>query len=258
MDPRTRRDALRYAFAAGGTAIGGLAGLAGCLGDGAGDGTGAGGTPTGTADDASGTPDEPTANESTAEEPTETPGETPDGTPIEPDDLPGYVRPEGDPETVPAALDCEDEAFVRHPQAFEEDDLNWGDALEDADFAGFALRVNELSFERGEEVRITMTNVSGESRYTGNRHKYNVQLYTEAGWRDVRGWSDGGSHGYTDEAVGHSPGEGFEWTFELTEEGVVADHAHGDSIAVCPDLRAGRYRFVFWEPLVGVAFDLVE
>jgi hypothetical protein len=30
-----------------------------------------------------------------------------------------------------------------------------------------------------------------------------------------------------------------------------------DSLVVCPDLEPGRYRFVFWEPDVAVAFDLV-
>lgn len=260
MDAHTRRDALRYAFAAGGTALGGLAGLAGCLGDDGAGGGGNGGTPTGAADDPTESPDRTTTEEPPTGEPTDPPDETPGGTPIDPDSLPGYVRPEGDPEAVPADLDCEDEAFERHPQAFEEADLSWGevDDAEHDEFGGFALRVNELSFERGEEVRVTLTNVSGEDRHTGNRHKYNFQVYTETGWRDVRGWSDGGSFGYTDEAVGHPPGEGFEWTFELTEAGVVAGHAHGDSIVVCPDLRAGRYRFAFWEPLVGVAFDLAE
>jgi len=36
----------------------------------------------------------------------------------------------------------------------------------------------------------------------------------------------------------------------------VAGHVHEDSLSVCPDLPPGRYRFVFWEPTVAVAFDV--
>lgn len=175
---------------------------------------------------------------------------------LDPEDLPGHVRPEGDPETVPAALDCGDDDFERHGPGVDPSTVRWGLAADDDGEPTFALRVEDLAYQRGETVRVALTNVSDSKQHTGNRHKHGLEVYTEDGWQDVRGWADGRPRGYTDEALAHDPGEGFEWTFEFTEDGVLAGHVHEDDLTVCPGLPAGRYRFVFWEPAVAVAFDL--
>jgi hypothetical protein len=173
---------------------------------------------------------------------------------LAPDDLPGYVRPGDDPDPV-VQLECPDGEFTRHGTGFR-DDVEWGQATDDGS-PTMALRVDKVGVARGDTVTVTMTNVSDEEQYTGNRNKYSLQVYTEAGWQDVRGWS-GDPRGYTDEAIEHRPGQGFEWSLTLTEEGVLAGHAHEESLTVCPGLPAGRYRFAFWEPAVAVAFDLLE
>lgn len=176
---------------------------------------------------------------------------------LDPEALPGHVRPDDDPETVPAGLDCADDDFERHGPGVEASSVQWGLATDDGE-PTFALRVNDLAFDPGEEVRVTLTNVAASEQYTGNRHKHSLQVSTDEGWQDVRGWADGQPRGYTDEAIAHDPGEGFEWTFELTDDGVLAGHVHEDALTVCPGLPAGRYRFVFWEPATAVAFDLRE
>lgn len=179
---------------------------------------------------------------------------TPDD-PLGPDpaDLPGAVRPDGEPATVPAELTCEDEGFQRHATWVE--DPPYGETA-DGDEPAFALRVEQTSLAYGETLTVHLTNVSDAVQYTGNRYKYGLEVKTEAGWQDVRGSTDGNPLAYTDEAVGHRPGEGFTWRLELTEDGLLDGHTHEDRMAVCPDLSAGRYRFVFWEPAVAVAFDL--
>lgn len=177
----------------------------------------------------------------------------------DPDGLEGYVRPDGDPSVVPDALECDDPDFERHPPGYDEDDLEWGEAGNHDDGPGFALRVNDLAFDRGEAVRVTLTNVADERLSTGNESKYNLEVRTDEGWQDVRGRADGGYFEYTDEAISHDPGEGITWTVEMTDDGVVEDdHFHADAMSVCPGLPAGRYRFVFWEPTVAVAFDVRE
>ncbi|WP_135822541.1 hypothetical protein [Halostella litorea] len=178
--------------------------------------------------------------------------------PLAPDleSLPGHVRPDGEPETVPAALSCENDDFARHGTGFEEGELSWGEATDDRGEPTFALRVDELAADPGDEVVVTLTNVSEAERHTGNRYKYNLQVRTEAGWQDVRGSPDGSPLEYTDEAVSHAPGEGFEWRLPMSADGVVEGHVNERSLAVCPGLPAGRYRFAFWEPAVAVAFDL--
>ncbi|MGM0605971.1 MAG: hypothetical protein ACQETB_09940 [Halobacteriota archaeon] len=62
--------------------------------------------------------------------------------------------------------------------------------------------------------------------------------------------------GYTDEAIGHRPGDGFEWSFEMTAARNLAGHVREERLTVCPTLPAGRYRFVHWQPAIAVAFDL--
>lgn len=170
------------------------------------------------------------------------------------DSLEGSIRPDGDAEPI-ATLECDRADLERYPQAFDEDVLVWGNVERDGEPV-LGLRVDDDEFDYGDTARIELTNVASETVQTGNRRKYNLQAYTEAGWRDVR-VGDGSSE-YTDEGVGHAPGEGFEWTFELTEAGITDETGHRGA-EVCPDLAAGRYRFVFWgviDGAVAVAFDL--
>jgi hypothetical protein len=134
-----------------------------------------------------------------------------------------------------------------------------GDGLElrvvdpDGDAGGAAA-----AFERGDEVRIELTNASGREAYVGNQGKYNLELRTETGWTEIRGAEEGTAFDYTDEAIGVRPGETLTWEFELTETGLIEGGPHADDLRVCPDLVPGRYRFVFWgADDLAVAFDYV-
>lgn len=206
---------------------------------------------------------------------------TPDDGVLDPDSLPGFVRPEGEPTTVPDAFDCEDDAFDRHYAGYG-DDVSWGAGAGIDGHPGLELRVldpdgdgegddgegsdgeggdggptDPTTFARGDAVRVELTNVSTTTLGIGNHGKYNLELYTADGWTDVRGFdADGPPVAYTDELLPHHPGETVSWTFTMTETGVVDGHQHEDRLRVCPELRPGRYRFVFWgSDDVAVAFD---
>lgn len=173
-----------------------------------------------------------------------------------PEDLPGNVRPESAAEPI-AALACETAGVDRHDQRFDENDRRWGDYEVDGT-AALALRVDDLRYEHGETLNVSLTNVADQPVETGNSSTYNLQVRTAAGWEDVRVIDDGASFDYTDEAVSHGPGEGFDWSIELTETGVIEASATGDA-RVCPDLRSGRYRLAYFgveTGAVAVAFDL--
>lgn len=174
----------------------------------------------------------------------------------DPADLSGFVRPGDDAEPV-APLSCDGDVH-RHEQWFEEDALQWGDVEGDGDPV-LSLRVGNVEYEYGDAVYVTLTNVASGSVSTGNSAKYNLQVFTEDGWQDVRVVDAGRDFAYTDEAVEHGPGGGFEWTIEFTEEGI-ADAAAQDAVVVCPDLASGRYRFAYFgvlgEGAVAVSFDL--
>ncbi len=171
--------------------------------------------------------------------------------------LPGSIRPNSDPDRV-APLSCQESGVMRHSQWYEEASVAWGDLEQDGEPA-LALRVDEEAYEYGDTVRFALTNVSDEALGTGNRAKYNFQVATTDGWQDVRVIDEDRHFEYTDEAINHAPGGGFEWTFELTESGLVKDTYHSDAM-VCPDLQSGRYRFAYFGVLgddaIAVAFDL--
>ncbi|EMA66384.1 hypothetical protein [Halorubrum kocurii] len=190
---------------------------------------------------------------------------------LDPEALPGGVRPDGEPSSVPATFECGDEGFERHPQMYE-GEVNWGGgggAGSDAGGDGpLALRVvtdtsddggsDDFAVARGDRFRIELTNVSGRTAYVGNQGKYNLGIRTEEGWTELRGTDGDATFGYTDEAIGVDPGETLDWEFEMTESGLVEGGPHADSLRVCPDLVPGRYRFVFFGAAdLAVAFDYV-
>jgi len=166
----------------------------------------------------------------------------------------GYIRPESDPENIPSNLKCERENAVRITPGYSATAVTWGDT------ENFALRVSEDVVEQGEVAKITLTNVSSDSVETGNDTKYNLELYTESGWRDIRVSPDGTPKPYQDEGVTHDPGEGFSWEIEMNKEGVRDAPIQDSELIVCPELKLGRYRFVYWgtlgEPDIAIAFDL--
>ena len=95
-----------------------------------------------------------------------------------------------------------------------------------------------------------------EYQSVGNRGKYDLQVYTDAGWQEVRA-SRGGE---TDEGVLLSPGRGYRWTLEIREtDGDLTDRAGDERFPLRAGLPTGRYRFVYWtcDAPLAVAFDLV-
>lgn len=172
------------------------------------------------------------------------------------DEEDGFVRPDGDSEAVPSSFQCHDNDFERHWVETEEENLAWGDT------DSFSLRIDDLSFEYGNTAELTLENTTSTMIRTGNKNKYNLEILTESGWTEVRGWRDGMVRPYPDDAVGHEPREGFEWSIELTEDGIPAATIHEEELEVCPSLESGRYRFTYWglsgDQGVAVAFDLIR
>lgn len=180
-----------------------------------------------------------------------------DGRLVDPAALPGHVRSGGDPPKL-EELSCDEADFERHWGPDE--GVALGEVYDENDTVTFAMRVGASysrdtdsdeetapRMERGDRLRITMWNISDEVQYSGNRHKWNLQVRTMNGWQDVRGTTDGEPVAYTDEAVEHRPGRGFEWSLAMTEAGVIEGHEHEDRLQVCPRLPDGRYRFIHQE-----------
>ena len=140
---------------------------------------------------------------------------------------------------------------------FEEDAVVLGEVHDSDGTPTFAMRAHDsrysgddadsaLTFERGDEVVVTLLNVSSEPQLTGNKAKNALHVLTEEGWTDVRGTREDTFYPIPDDGVLHPPGKGFEWRFTMTENGVIEDHLNAEVLEVCPALSRGRYRFVFW------------
>ena len=98
-------------------------------------------------------------------------------------ELTGHIRPDGEPETVPTDLTCPDESFTRFPTRYDE--VRWGDTDK------LSFRVNDDAIEHGDTVRATLRSTDYVSM--GTEQQVQVELYTEEGWKEVRGRSAKGS-----------------------------------------------------------------
>lgn len=165
-------------------------------------------------------------------------------------DLAGYIRPEEPPEEVPPDLDCPEAGFTRHPKQYDE--VRWGDTDD------LSLRVDKKTIAHGDTIHATLLNTSSEFVGTGTEVQMQVELYTQNGWKDVRGRFDEEGFQYTDAGYDLPPNEGLEWEFSFSENRIGYEFYTGANVEVCPDLSPGRYRLVFWgaEPALAVAFDL--
>jgi len=158
----------------------------------------------------------------------------------------GEIRPNQSPKAV-ESFTCENDDLERHPRMY--DATEWGDTDQ------FSLRVESTSYKYGDNINIWLTNTSSGPKVIGNRYSYNLEIFTNDSWNEIR-WGDG-SFGYSDEAIQKEKDEGFQWNIEFTESGI-AD-ATNVELSVCPDLVSGRYRFVYWGlsgTAVAVSFDL--
>ena len=148
------------------------------------------------------------------------------------------------PATVLPADPCDDAGFVRFDPSF--DDVTYGTAN------GLRLRQSVDRVERGDSITFSLVNETTEDRATGSAEKYCLQAYTEDGWRGIRGAS--GELRFVDETHVHGNGTAFEWTFAMSTLALTTVTRR-----VCPDLRRGRYRFVYFgvDAPLGACFDVV-
>lgn len=162
-----------------------------------------------------------------------------------------YIRPDGNPASVPSQLVCDEDHEGRFPQRFDESELRWGD-----DDGRWELRVDSLTAKYGETVAVRLTNVSDEEQHHASEGDFNIQVKTDVGWQDVRVRENTHDSATRDELQKKQPGEGPRWEITMTEEEL--PETYGDMGKVCPGLPSGRYRFVYTgtetQPL-GVAFD---
>lgn len=186
-----------------------------------------------------------------------------------------FIRPPSEPETVPSKLDCPEEPVTekceevreitgreldcddptvwRFRQRPDENKVLWGG---DPD-SGWVLQADRRSLQHGEEVTI---HLEGSDR-RGSNSRFNLQVFTEAGWEEVRINTNWLADDHADILLGGDE----EWTFAFGDE-LQFTHTRMPEMSTlfaCPGTPIGRYRFVYWgtgDPADGlaVAFDLTD
>lgn len=177
--------------------------------------------------------------------------------------VPGYVRPGGSPPSIPPALD-EDCGFTPATRLDAPETVHWGTFPDESGHPAFELRTENTTYERGDTVSVTLTNVSVLPQRIGQLGvRHNVQLLTEAGWQSVR-LTEGETGQFPQTGTRTElPGEIHRWSFPFTGSDIARLHPVWPEVLVCSDLPVGRYRFVCsavggWNDGVAVAFDVTE
>lgn len=164
--------------------------------------------------------------------------------------------PQG-PEGTPASLDCPEEGFERFDPPFDDDAVQYVTARTPEGHR-FELSAQGTQQSYGNELRVTLRNLSDAEIEIGAKELISIQRATEAGWQEVRG-ATGAAPEFPDarETVGN--GGGFAWSVRLREPEIEA--LGPDGFTVCPALGAGLHRFVYWglpgEAPVGREFQLI-
>lgn len=92
----------------------------------------------------------------------------------------------------------------------------------------------------GASMTVRLANVSEESLDTwGSGAMTTLQFADGDRWIDVSYFDD---VAWGDSAMIHAPGEGWEWSFEVDRESIESV----GKFAICADLVAGTFRFVYW------------
>lgn len=193
---------------------------------------------------------------------------------IDPAVLPGAVAPDRGPVSLPTGDEC---TAVDAPPQTDPRGVVWGTARGGDGDLSWALRMqpserDNLTFESGDRVAFELTNISYKSKTLGNSASAGLAVLSEQGWLPVVR-----TRFLRSTAFLHPPGEGYEWQFELTPEGIAdafalgsgwqTDEADTDDGSeafefegrVCEDMPAGRYRFHYpvGQRQLAVAFDYV-
>lgn len=158
------------------------------------------------------------------------------------------IEPDGTPPDVPNHEYCTSGDRSQHPVFVDLGKVKYGDVGQ------WELRISETEIEVGNSFAIELQNVGSESMEYGNKWEYNLQLYTEQGWQEIR-WLKK-QVPYKDISTTIQPTSGLRWEFYASAAGMVATHPYSNYMIVCPELPPGRYRFICGDVPVAVQFNI--
>ena len=105
---------------------------------------------------------------------------------------------------------------------------------------GFKLDVDQGTATIGDTITFRLESTTSDHVQTGNRRRYTIQKQSGDQWDHI--FSVKGQLVIDPDRVRHAPGEGFEWSFEMTPVGLSSEYSE---YWVCSELTSGQYRFVY-------------
>lgn len=160
------------------------------------------------------------------------------------------IKPEGQPPAIPNHEFCTTGDRSQHPVFVDLGKVKTGD------YEDWELRVSSTNIDVGKSFAIELKNTSSTAIEFGNKWRFNIQLYTEQGWQEVR-WLKK-QIPYKDISRMVEPGSGVRWEFYSSAAGIIATHPYSNYMVVCPELPPGRYRFICGDFPVAVQFNIVS
>lgn len=118
------------------------------------------------------------------------------------------------------------------------------------------LEASTTTASIGQAITIRLTNKTEYIKKTASKWKFNIQVYTQNGWQEIRRVTN--QQPYSSNEISHQGGGGFEWQFVCTNTEFFVMNPFQDNFEICPTIQPGRYRFIFADPAVSVQFNIVE
>lgn len=159
------------------------------------------------------------------------------------------ISPDYAPKAIPSNSHCFEKDVSRHPIFVDFGEIQYGDA------GGWRMRASGVEFTLGESFTIGLQNVSGETIEASSKWRFNLQLYTENGWQEIR-WVTG-EVSYSESETSIPNGSGYLWQFYSSTDGLLANHPFREELLVCPEVQPGRYRLIFEEQSIAVQFEIL-
>ena len=135
---------------------------------------------------------------------------------------------------------------IREPPACEEDVHRLSSPVDEVRYGslgGFTLTASENAVVPGNPMTFRLENTTEAGRVTGNKRKHDIQRRVDGEWRSIY-WVK--SEMYNALGVHQPPGNGFQWTFTVSRDGLEQSRQSNTSYSVCDAIVPGDYRFVYW------------
>ncbi|QCD66776.1 MULTISPECIES: hypothetical protein [Halomicrobium] len=127
------------------------------------------------------------------------------------------------------------------PNCSEVDRFERVDNVVYSEHNGLQIQSNRDSVSLGDDIAISLVNISNSEKGTGHNGKYTIEKKIGSEWHPI--YESKEQILWTSVEKIHKPGSGFTWEFNLSREGM--KHSM-DGLTLCQNIIKGTYRFIYF------------